>query len=74
MTLTRAPMAALLILAAAHAKAATVVDSVEVVEARIADAKQAATAARKAADTICGNTGYAMGQRELGLRNNAERA
>jgi hypothetical protein len=51
--------------------AATDVSTVEVLDARIADAKHAATAAQKAADTICHNAGYASGQRDLGLPSNA---
>jgi hypothetical protein len=47
------------------------VTTVEILDARIADAKLAATAADKAAATICGNAGYAMGQREQGLLTNA---
>ena len=40
-------------------------------DARIADAKHAVTAASEARNTICKNAGYAMGQREGGLPNNA---
>jgi hypothetical protein len=40
-------------------------------DAQIADAKHAATAASKAAETICYNAGYAMSQRDQGLPNNA---
>jgi hypothetical protein len=53
------------------ALAATDVSTVEVLDARIADAKLAAIAARRSADTICRNAGYASGQRELGLPSNA---
>jgi hypothetical protein len=74
MRLTRiSAFMAALILAVTHAKAATVADGVQAFDARIADAKEAATAARKAADTICGNAGYAVGQRDLGLPNNADK-
>jgi hypothetical protein len=66
---TLAAMAALLL--AAHAIAATDAGSLQVLDARIAGAEQAETAASKSADTICGNAGYAMGQRDLGLPNNA---
>jgi hypothetical protein len=45
--------------------------SIEVLDARIADAKNAAAAARKAADTICHNAGYAMAQRKVGSPSNA---
>lgn len=38
---------------------------------RIADAKHAATTARKAVEVICGNAGYAMAQRDLRLPNKA---
>jgi len=44
---------------------------VQALDARIADARHAATAAGKAAATICGNAGYAMGQRDQELPNNA---
>lgn len=54
-----------------QANAATNVSTVEVLDARIADAKNAAVAADRAAQTICGNVGYAMGQQGLGLPNNA---
>jgi hypothetical protein len=64
-----AAMAALVL--AAHVTSATTESTVEVLDARIADAKAAATAASKAADTICGDAGFAMGQRELGQHNNA---
>ncbi|MGB6940580.1 MAG: hypothetical protein WBE14_28765 [Xanthobacteraceae bacterium] len=40
-------------------------------DARIADAKLAATAASNAIGTICENAGHAMGQRAQGLPNNA---
>ncbi|MEM5299897.1 hypothetical protein VSR82_37210 [Burkholderia sp. JPY481] len=66
---TAAAMATLLLVA--HAIAGTDASSLQVLDARIADAKQAETAASKAADTVCGNAGYAMGQRDVGLRNNA---
>jgi hypothetical protein len=69
LTRTVAAMAALSF--APDANAATDASSVQVLDARIADAKHAATAAREAADTICGNAGYAMGQRDQGLPNNA---
>lgn len=62
---------AALVLAAAHGKADTVATSVETLDARIADAKEAAIAAHKAANTICNNAGYAMGQRAQGLPNDA---
>ena len=71
MNLTHIGAMTALILAAAHAKGATAVNSVEVLDARIADAKVSAKAAQKAADTICRNMGYAIGQRELGLSSNA---
>jgi hypothetical protein len=60
-TLTLAPLV----------NAAAAVSSVEVLDARIADAEHAATTAQKAADTICHNAGFANGQRELGLPSNA---
>jgi hypothetical protein len=46
---------------------------VQILDAQIADAKHAATAAGKAAETICGNAGFAMGQRDQGLPNNASK-
>lgn len=69
LTRTVAAMAALIF--APHTNAATVASSVQTLDAQIADAKHAATVARKAADTICGTAGYAMGQRDHGLPNNA---
>ncbi|MGF6874993.1 hypothetical protein [Paraburkholderia sp. MM5477-R1] len=57
---------------AAYATAAPDASSLQELDARIADAKQAATAAGNAANTICGNAGYAMAQRESGLPNNAD--
>ncbi|BCM10474.1 hypothetical protein ACI2S5_26165 [Ralstonia nicotianae] len=69
----RTVAAAAALLLAAHAIAATDASSLQALDARIADAKQAATMARKAADTNCQNAGYAMGQRDLGLTNNANR-
>lgn len=62
-------MAALIV--ASHANAATDANRVQILDAQIADAKHAETAARKAASTICENAGYAMGQRDQGLPNNA---
>jgi hypothetical protein len=50
-------MAALIV--APHANA-TDESPVQILDARIADAEHAATAALKAADTICENAGYAM--------------
>jgi hypothetical protein len=74
MKLTRTAAAvAVLILAAVQVNAAAVAGSVEVLDARIADAKEAATAAQKAADTICGNAGFAMGQRAQRLPNDAHK-
>src|SRR5262249_43657729 len=65
-----APMAALIV--APHANAQTTDASrVQILDARIADAKDAATAAGKARGTICYNAGYAMNQRDQGLPNNA---
>jgi hypothetical protein len=58
---------------ASCANAATEASSVQVLDARIADAMQAATAASKAAKTMCFNAGYAIGQRDQGLPNNADR-
>jgi hypothetical protein len=70
MKLTLAAMAALIV--APHANAQTTDASrVQTLDARIADAKNAATAASKARETICKNAGYAMGQRDQGLPNNA---
>ena len=54
-----------------HANASTDASRVQIIDAQIADAKHAATAAGKAAETICYNAGYAMGQRDQGLPDNA---
>ena len=62
-------MAALIL--ATQVNAAADPSSVQTLDARITDAKQAAAAAGKAAQTICGNAGYAIGQRDQGLPNNA---
>lgn len=62
-------MAALIV--APYANAAADTGRVQILDAQIADAKQAVTAAKKAADTICYNAGQAMGERTLGLPNNA---
>ena len=51
--------------------AAAETNPIEVLDARISDARNAGAAASKAADTICHNAGYAMGQREIGLPSNA---
>ncbi len=67
-----AAVAALLIVAS-HAIAGTDASRVQILDAQIADAKHAATAAGKAAETICGNAGFAMGQRDQGLPNNASK-
>jgi hypothetical protein len=40
-------------------------------DSQIADAKRAATAALKAAETVCNNAGYEMAQRSQGLPNDA---
>jgi hypothetical protein len=70
LTRTVAAMAALVV--ASHANAQTTDASrVQILDARIADAKHAATAASEAASAICDNAGYAMGQRSQGLPNNA---
>jgi hypothetical protein len=58
---------------AAHVNAATDATGLEAINARISDAKQAAAAASKAAGTICDNAGYASGQRDLGLPNQADK-
>lgn len=60
---------------ALYATAATATDAgkIKILDARIADARKAAIVASKAADTVCGNAGYAMGQRDQGLPNNASR-
>lgn len=63
-------MAAIMIVAA-HAKAAPGTSSLEIMDVRIADAKAAETSARKAQKTICYNAGFATGQRDRGLPNNA---
>ena len=62
---------AITIIVAPHANATTDASRVRMLDAQIADAKQAATAAQKAAETICYNAGQAMGQRDQGLPNNA---
>ncbi len=66
-----AAVAALVV--ASHAIAGTDASHVQILDAQIADAKHAATAAGKAAETICGNAGFAMGQRDQGLPNNASK-
>jgi hypothetical protein len=58
-------MAALIV--APHANATTDASRVQILDAKIAAAELAATAAKEAAGTICYNAGYAMGQ----LPNNA---
>ena len=68
LTRTVAAMAALIV--APHANA-TDASRVQKLEAQIADAKRAETAAKEAAETICYNAGQAMGQRDQGLPNNA---
>jgi hypothetical protein len=69
LTLTVAAMAALIV--APLANATTDASRVQILDAQIADAKQAATAAKKVAETICYNAGYAMSQRDQGLPNYA---
>jgi hypothetical protein len=54
-----------------HANATADESRVQILDAQIADAKHAVTAARKAAETICYNAGIAMSQRTQGLPNNA---
>ena len=49
---------AITIIVAPHANATTDASRVRMLDAQIADAKQAATAAQKAAETICYNAGY----------------
>lgn len=68
--LTVAAMVALILAAQANATDAS---KLQVLDARIADAKQAVTAANKAAHVICGNAGFAMGQRTMGIPNNAHK-
>jgi hypothetical protein len=70
LTRTVAAMAALIV--ASHGNAQTTDASrVQILDARIADAKDAATAAGKARGTICYNAGYSMSQRDQGLPSNA---
>jgi hypothetical protein len=64
-----AAMAALVV--APQANAATDESRLQKLDAQIAEAKLARDAAQKAAGTICYNAGYEMGQRNLGLPNNA---
>jgi len=61
---------AVLILAS-QANAADSSNGVQILDARIADAKKAAAAAQKATETICRDAGHEMGQRGQGLPNNA---
>jgi hypothetical protein len=51
-----------------HANAA---ETVQTLDAKIADAKRTAAEAKKTADTICFDAGKEMGQRELGQPNDA---
>jgi hypothetical protein len=69
LTRTVAAMAALIV--AHHANATTDASRMQLLDEQIGDAKHAATAAKKAADTICYNAGNEMGQRDLGLPNKA---
>ncbi len=71
MRMTRAVVLLASLMLAPLVNAAVDVGAVGTLDARIADAKSAATAVRKAADTICQNAGYASGQREQGLPSNA---
>jgi hypothetical protein len=71
MKLTRTVAAMAAIIVAPHANATTDESRVQILDARIADAEHAATAASEAAGTICYNAGYAMSQRSQGLPNNA---
>jgi hypothetical protein len=66
-----AAMSALIL--AAHANAATGASQLQVLDVRIADAKQAATAANKAAHVICGDAGFAMDQHTLGTPNSSHK-
>jgi hypothetical protein len=68
-SLQLAAVAALIV--APHANATTDTSRVQILDTQIADAKHAATTAGNATKTICKNAGYAMGQRDLGLSNNA---
>jgi len=68
--LTRIVTAMAALIVAPHANA-TDASRVQKLDVQIADAKQAATAAQKAAETICYNAGKARGQRDQGLPNNA---
>ena len=61
------------LLVAPDATANSDASHLQILDTRIADAKHAATAAGKAAETICGNAGFAMGQRDQGLPNNASK-
>jgi len=70
LTRTIAVVAALFLSAQAFAAETA---HLQVLDTRIADAKQAAIAARKAADFICGDAGYEVGQRSLGLSNRADK-
>lgn len=56
---------------ATQAAAAPDSSSLQVLDARIDAAELAYAATSKAADTICHNAGFAMGQREPGLTNKA---
>jgi hypothetical protein len=67
----RYAFASLLAIFGSHANADTDASRVQILDARIADAKQAVTAAEKASETICSNAGFAIGQRDQGLPNNA---
>jgi hypothetical protein len=70
MKLTRTVTAMAALIVAPHANAADA-SRVQKLDAQIADAKQAATAAKEATEAICYNAGKEMGQRTLRLPNNA---
>jgi hypothetical protein len=69
----RAVAAVTALLLSAQVFAATEAAKLQVLDTRIADAKQAAIAARKAADYICSDAGYEVGQRSQGLPNRAHK-
>jgi hypothetical protein len=71
MRLTNAVAAMAALIVAPCANAATDESRVQALDAQIAEARQAATAAQKAAETICHDAGHEMGQRAQGLPNNA---
>ncbi|MGJ5043124.1 hypothetical protein [Bradyrhizobium sp. HKCCYLRH1062] len=50
---------------------ANAADTVQTLDAKIADAQRAAAEAKKAADSICFDAGKEMGQRDLGQPNDA---